>query len=364
MANIEPIELVDNEVIIGPAGRLLVFALEYLRASVQRRLVDPIRDRIQLIPHELREFDSATVILRDKIANNVQVHLSLTEAALLKRAILEQSRQLATERDQRLTATTDPSTRTEIEQAAKILVPFIEGPWFDAVAAKPVPQLTDFLNLRSAYEALEWVAHAQRERLSAREPQFDEKFGILQASRRFLPDLAYWRQECSLRRNSLSAAFVDVDDFKQLNTRYTETIVDRDILPRLMSAIEAHIHARGQAYRQGGDEYLVLLPNSNQFEATSIMTSLQTKIHDLVFADHISVKIATSIGLCTIDYDGSLTGQEVLEAMNRAEAYAKKNGKNCIATYQGTRYRNEDLRVMGASDTNVDSTSVSRGAQL
>lgn len=39
-----------------------------------------------------------------------------------------------------------------------------------------------------------------------------------------------------------------------------EVEVDRKILPRFMRTIEAHVFARGFAYRFGGDEYVLLIP--------------------------------------------------------------------------------------------------------
>jgi GGDEF domain-containing protein len=114
-----------------------------------------------------------------------------------------------------------------------------------------------------------------------------------------------------------------------------------------MFTVEAHVYGRGHAYRQGGDEYLVLLPNSSRDEAARILSALQIKLHDLHFGDLITDKLTTSIGLCAIDADCHLTDCEVLEAVNRAEAHAKQSGRSCIATYAGTRYRAEDLVLAG-----------------
>ena len=339
--------LLDVVIVQQDTCRIAGFAVDHLLVSIQRTLLEPIRNRIQVSPLRLQRFHDDVVTLRDKLLHSQLVQLSPAEAGLLKRALLEKSKHLATERDHRLMATTDPLTRDEIHLVANELTPLMKRSWFEAVTAPQVPRLTDFLNLRSAYDAIELIAQAQRKDAPTREPQFDEKFGILQASSRFLPDLAFYRQECGLRGNSLSAAFVDVDDFKAMNTLYSETKVDRDILPPLMFAVEAHVNARGHAYKQGGDEYIVLLPNAGRAEAVAILSSLQAKVLALSFGPLITEKITTSIGLCTIGDDCHLTDREVLEAMNRAEAHAKKNDKNCIVTYEGTRYGAEDLVVAG-----------------
>src|ERR1019366_4323533 len=75
------------------------------------------------------------------------------------------------------------------------------------------------------------------------------------------PDLAYYRQRTDHCGSSLAVAFVDIDHFKEFNTAHTETVIDRNVLPRFMQLVESHVHFHGHAYRQGGDEYLILLPN-------------------------------------------------------------------------------------------------------
>ena len=91
--------------------------------------------------------------------------------------------------------------------------------------------------------------------------QYDEKFHILQVPSFLLPDLGYFRARCEDRETPSAITFIDIDDFKSLNTRHHETKVDRNVLPRFMQAIEAHVFHHGYAYRQGGDEYLILVPS-------------------------------------------------------------------------------------------------------
>ena len=57
----------------------------------------------------------------------------------------------------------------------------------------------------------------------------------------------------------------NIDKFKDFNTKYGETQIDVRLLPRFMAALEAHVYSRGFAYRFGGDEYVVLLPQGAPF---------------------------------------------------------------------------------------------------
>ena len=164
--------------------------------------------------------------------------------------------------------------------------------------------------------------------------QFDEKFGILQAPAAFLGDLAFYRHECALRSCPVSVAFMDLDDFKKLNTVHKESVVDREILPRLMFAIEAHSFSHGHAYREGGDEYTLLLPNMTEQQANSLLTQLLFKLYRLDFAPFpIGSRITASIGFVTATPDCTLTDSQLVGAANTAEKYAKGEGGRRIATF-------------------------------
>src|SRR5438445_625869 len=174
---------------------------------------------------------------------------------------------------------------------------------------------------------------------------YDDKFRILLSPASFLPALRRCRIESWLRDINVAVAFTDIDDFKALNTRYTESVVDRDLLPKIMRTIEARVYSHGWAYRFGGDEYLLLLPNMDLKVAGEFLQSLQERLGSLEFQG-IHERIAVSIGLCVVTPDSFLTDREVQEKANRPMQHAKQVSKNCIATFKGEFFGDEDLYVM------------------
>ena len=72
--------------------------------------------------------------------------------------------------------------------------------------------------------------------------------------------------------------FLDIDEFKEFNTAHTEPVVGRNLLPRFTLALEAHVHHHGDAYRQGGDEYRVLLPGESRPLAVAFLAELRAKV--------------------------------------------------------------------------------------
>jgi diguanylate cyclase (GGDEF)-like protein len=89
---------------------------------------------------------------------------------------------------------------------------------------------------------------------------------------------------CDLRGRQLIVGYLDIDDFKTLNTAYGESVVDRDVLPTFMRCVEAELFARGFAYRIGGDEYMTLLPNMEMEDAVGVLNKIRVNLAALQYA--------------------------------------------------------------------------------
>ena len=95
-------------------------------------------------------------------------------------------------------------------------------------------------------------------------------------------------------------------------------IVDRDVLPYLMRAIEGFVFGRGFAYRQGGDEYLVSIPNVEHSEALEFFESLRKHIETIVYQKTLKITNPTiSIGVVTVDSFDRKTASELLQLANK-----------------------------------------------
>jgi len=109
-----------------------------------------------------------------------------------------------------------------------------------------------------------------------------------------------------------------------------------------METIEAHVFAHGHAYRFGGDEYVLLLPNAAPEWVLRVLRELAAKVSS---AEYVGIREAPtlSIEVCHLSVDCALTDMEALTRANQAEGFAKSQGKNAIATYGGELYRAQDL---------------------
>jgi len=225
-----------------------------------------------------------------------------------------------------------------LEQDIKVLDSMVNEEWFQKIETLRLPRLKDYL-------PVQFIEAAEINQNPLLPRQHDQKFHILQAPNLFLPDLTYFRAKCEDRETPLAIAFLDIDHFKPFNTDHTETKVDRDLLPRFMQTVEAHVFHHGYAYRQGGDEFLVLIPSLSRQLSIAFLEELRFKLAELKYPD-IPGQTTVSIGLCIVESDCPLTDRELRDRANQAKEFAKKEGRNCIATYEGSRFVAQELQIV------------------
>ena len=323
-------------------AKILRSAITSFQQAVQSELAEPIRAQLRdYRPAELVELDQELALVSLQLGSGEPpfvVHD--VHARLLKAVVVHQRRALAAEIDEPRRRTDHREAIRYLEKELRVLDDVIEAPWFSEVASARLPRLTDYLSLRFAEQVL-----GGGESLAPR--VYDEKFGILEAPALFVSDLAAYRRRCALRRVPVCVVFFDIDDFKAFNTRYGETRIDRDLLPAFMELLEAHVFAHGHAYRFGGDEYVVLLPNYPREDAVRLVRRFQSALRELPLPG-IEETPTVSAGICPVDPDCILTDREVLERANRAKNHAKAQGKDRVAWYRGELYRDDQLELEGA----------------
>ena len=318
-------------------AKILRAAITSFREAMEAELAQPIRDQLRgYRPPELAELDQELALVGKLLSNGAStISVHKVHSRLLKAVVTRQRRALAAEIDEPRRRTGHRETIRYLEKELRVLDNVVHAPWFSEVTTARLPRLTDYLSLRFAEQTL-----GQAEPLAPR--TYDEKFHILEAPTLFISDLSAYRRRCGLRRVPICVVFLDIDDFKGFNTRYGETRVDRDVLPAFMEQLESHVFAHGHAYRFGGDEYVLLLPNTHGPDARRLLHRFQAALRDLGLPG-IEQPLTVSAGICPVGPDCILTDREVLERANRAKNHAKAQGKDRLAWYCGELYRDEHL---------------------
>ena len=320
-------------------AKTLSVAIERFGQHFQREVAGVLASQFRgAQPAEINELIGQLSILGHQLEGRqkgVLVHDA--HAGLLKRILIDQRRRIAEEIDLPLQKAVDAQLIRLLEREILSLEHLMQAPWFQEARPIRIPRLTDYLSIRHAE-----AAHPEPLVLPPR--AYDEKFHILEAPSLFLPDLACYRKRAAFRDLSIAVAYLDIDDFKAFNTRFTETRVDLDLLAPFMEVIEAHVFSHGHAYRFGGDEYVLTLPNMGRGFAVELLRAMQRRLAEASYRG-IASPPTVSIGLAIVDPDCFLTEREVQAAANLAKNHAKSTEKGRIATFAGASFREGDLEL-------------------
>lgn len=161
------------------------------------------------------------------------------------------------------------------------------------------------------------------------EKEKEQKFGILNSLQQATIDFASYSSERNAD-SSIGILFLDIDNFKTLNVEFTESIVDRDILIPFQQLLRSTCMHRGDAFRHGGEEFLVLLPNHSSEETKQFAERLRGRIETREFSvGGKSVRITVSIGIALWPKHGEVL-EDIITKANKAEHIAKAKGKNRV----------------------------------
>ena len=134
------------------------------------------------------------------------------------------------------------------------------------------------------------------------------------------------------RGTPCSVAMIDIDWFKRINDGYGHPAGD-EVLRTLAITVFANIRANDRFGRYGGEEFLLVLPDTTRDEAGPILELLRAMIAELDWnAFAIDMAVTISAGMATLAPDDS--SDEILARADRALYAAKAGGRNRIATDQ------------------------------
>jgi diguanylate cyclase (GGDEF)-like protein/PAS domain S-box-containing protein len=131
------------------------------------------------------------------------------------------------------------------------------------------------------------------------------------------------------RRNStrIAVLFLDVDGFKHVNDSLGHTVGDQ-LLQSIAQRLSACVGAINTVSRQGGDEFVVLVPALREPSAAAVMAGRILKALALPHSvGRHDLHITTSIGVSTFPEDG-LNAEELIKSADTAMFQAKNNARH------------------------------------
>ncbi len=130
-------------------------------------------------------------------------------------------------------------------------------------------------------------------------------------------------------KRPFSLMLIDVDDFKKVNDSYGHDQGDYAI-KRICNEIIASIRQSDSLYRIGGDEFAIILVETNVDKAKMIGENIRKRIAKTVVVGND--KITVSIGISSFDYNNDKEDEEKLFKRADNALYASKNhGRNRVS---------------------------------
>ncbi|WP_029148837.1 GGDEF domain-containing protein [Methylophilus sp. 5] len=159
--------------------------------------------------------------------------------------------------------------------------------------------------------------------------RIDQLTGVL--NRRGM-DEAFSTEIARYRRNGelLSVALLDIDNFKMLNDQHGHAAGD-SALKHLAGVVKRAVRPTDIVTRMGGEEFVVILPNTNLEEAVVTMSRLQRALTKEYFlGNNQKLLITFSAGVALFKTEDDVNS--ILARADQAMYLAKKSGKNRVMT--------------------------------
>ncbi len=240
-----------------------------------------------------------------------------------------------TSKDTRFFSQVDEKTKTETQSIVAVPVKFRDtclgvielinclGPeGFDDRDLKLLEALSDFAAI-----ALENARHVKR----IHELTITDDCTSLYNARHmgFILETEIYRSQ---RYNyQFSLVFIDLDHFKQVNDTHGHLVGSR-LLAEIGNALKAHCRLIDFAFRYGGDEFVILLPQTSKDNALNVARRLHKLIRETVWldADGLGIHVTPSLGVASYPTD-SRTKEGLLHLADEAMYLVKNTNRDSVA---------------------------------
>ena len=152
---------------------------------------------------------------------------------------------------------------------------------------------------------------------------------LLYNSRHFFERLGSEIERAVRYDSFLSLILLDIDDFKQYNDTYGHPEGDK-VLARLGEVIRESSRKADSAYRYGGEEFTVILPETEVESAVNVAERIRNGLESLIFSPASGEEVHKTVSIGVAQYRPH---EELSSFMNRADTamyQAKEQGKNRV----------------------------------
>jgi two-component system cell cycle response regulator len=136
---------------------------------------------------------------------------------------------------------------------------------------------------------------------------------------------------------NFAVAMLDIDYFKKVNDRYGHLVGD-EVLQCFTDKLMSNLRAADIICRYGGEEFVILMPDTSLENAYKIILRVQVLIGSQplqLFKNQMEIAVTFSVGIAGFPQNGS-SGEELLAAADHALYEAKVAGRNRVTLFGET----------------------------
>lgn len=123
---------------------------------------------------------------------------------------------------------------------------------------------------------------------------------------------------------------LDLDFFKQVNDRFGHPVGD-EVLTQVAAILTNALRVSDLVGRMGGEEFIVLLPNTSRGDAIVVADNLRKKIKEhALHVNGVSIPVTVSIGVSGFDRDNLVSLDRLYAVADRALYAAKELGRDRV----------------------------------
>ncbi len=152
-------------------------------------------------------------------------------------------------------------------------------------------------------------------------------------NRRALTNSLIYEIDRAKRYNSeLSLILCDIDNFKEINDTYGHDAGDR-ALHSIAAALKTILRKADIAGRYGGDEFMLILPETSVKGAEKIAEKILSAVRnaEMSFTEDKSIRLSLSIGLSKLEADSD-TADSLIKRTDDAMYASKEGGRDRVST--------------------------------
>jgi diguanylate cyclase (GGDEF)-like protein len=130
----------------------------------------------------------------------------------------------------------------------------------------------------------------------------------------------------------LSVIMADIDHFKKINDSYGHLVGDR-VLLEVARRIKSVSRPYDSVGRYGGEEFLIILPGTDEEEACNVADRIHEAVRDNpveITAQGLVVSITISVGVGTVPRSRIVGEDAIIRAVDAALYRAKDKGRDRV----------------------------------